>query len=54
MSKILTHLVLPSGLHALQVRLPNGVVKVEIFTEDEYQQYNWWNRMKTILNLKSK
>jgi hypothetical protein len=51
MSKIIKHLVLPSGLHAVQVRQPNGVVKVEIFNEKEYEQFNWWNQMKLTFNL---
>jgi len=48
--KILNHKVLPSGLHALHIKLPNGVVKIEIFTELEYSQFNWWERMKLKFN----
>lgn len=54
MSKIIKHSILSSGLHALQVRQPNGVVRVEIFNETQYEQFTWWNKMKLTFNLFTK
>lgn len=52
MNRILNHIVLPSGLHALQTRQDGtNVIRTEIFTEEEYQHFTWWNRTKFKLNL---
>ena len=40
------HVILPSGLHAIQYKNKNGTSRVEILTEDEYQQMTWWDIMK--------
>jgi len=54
MSKIIKHKILSSGLHSVQVRKENGVVRVEIFNEKQYEQFTWWNQMKLTLNLFTK
>lgn len=48
--RTINHVVLPSGLHALQIRKPNGVVKIEILTELEYQHLTWWNKVRLKYN----
>jgi hypothetical protein len=40
------HKVLKTGLHSVTTK---GVIK--IYTELEYQQMNWWNKMKIKYNL---
>jgi len=52
MNRILKHIVLPSGLHAIQTRQDGSdIIRTEIFTEEEYQHFTWWNRTKFKLNL---
>jgi len=52
MNRILKHIVLPSGLHALQTKQDGSdIIRTEIFTEEEYQHFTWWNRVKFKLNL---
>lgn len=52
MNIILKHIVLPSGLHALQTKQDGSdIIRTEIFTEEEYQHFTWWNRVKFKFNL---
>ena len=52
MNRILKHIVLPSGLHAIQTRQDGSkAIRTEIFTEEEYQHFTWWNRTKFKFNL---
>lgn len=52
MNRILKHIVLPSGLHAIQTRRDgSNAIRTEIFTEEEYQHFTWWNRVKFKFNL---
>jgi len=40
MNRILKHIVLPSGLHALQTKQDGSdIIRTEIFTEEEYQHF---------------
>jgi hypothetical protein len=41
----MTHKILPTGLHALEV---GG--RVHIYTEKEYQHLSWWNLIKLKYN----
>ena len=40
------HKILPSGLHAITINN-----KVHIYTEEEWQHFNWWNLVKLKYNL---
>jgi hypothetical protein len=45
------HIILPSGLHAVQYRKADGTTRIEIFTEEEYQHRDWWSKIKLKFNL---
>ncbi len=45
--KVKKHLILPTGLHAIQ----DSNNHVHIYTEDEYQELNWWASVKLKFNL---
>ncbi len=52
MYKIKKHVVLPNGLHVLQIyNTFNKIIKIEIFTEEEYQHFDWWNKVLIKFNL---
>jgi hypothetical protein len=45
----MTHKIV-NGLHCII----SAKGTVDVYTEKEYQEFNWWNRMKLKYNLKSK
>jgi len=52
MNKILNHIVLPSGLHALHIEQENTTsIRIEILTEKEYQHFTWWEKILIKFNL---
>ena len=53
MNKILNHIVLPSGLHALHIEQENTTsIRIEILTEKEYQHFTWWEKILIKFNLR--
>jgi hypothetical protein len=53
MNKIINHLILPSGLHVLQMEQEGtNAVRVEILTEEEYEHLTWWHKVLIKYNLR--
>lgn len=52
MNKIKRHTILPSGYHVLWIENSSSdTIKIEILTEEEYQHFNWWQRVLIKFNL---
>jgi len=53
MNRIITHIVLPNGLHALHIEQENtNAIRIEILNEKEYQHFTWWEKILIKFNLR--
>jgi hypothetical protein len=51
MNKIMRHIILSNGMHLLHLKDEDECeIKVMILTEEEYQHFTWWSRVKININ----